>query len=290
MSGRKEDTMAKLVSMKQREANRRNARRSTGPKTVEGKNAIRWNALKHGLLANAVVLPQEDRAEYERLWAGLAESLQPVGMLEALLVEEIACTYWRRRRAVRAEAATIEIGMNLARIDVHLKQGEIEQEEAERDISKLQCTVVGLERLGEVFDDIAREIRHDGKLSEESVAWLEAGGEWSDEDLDAMRGATTVTDAAKKELRESILGFIAETQKKFRRQRKVVEAQEATVCDQVSARAGILDDSTNETILRYEGAMDRKFHTAIAQLERLQRQRRGETVPPAIHVDLTKTA
>jgi len=282
--------MGKLVSMKQREANRHNAQRSTGPKTVEGKNAIRWNALKHGLLANAVVLPQEDRAEYERLWAGLAESLQPVGMLEALLVEEIASIYWRRRRAVRAEAATIEIGMTLARIEAQQKAAEIEQEEAERDISELQGCVAGLQRLGEVFDDIAREIRDDGKLSEESIAWLEAGWQWSDEDLNAMRGATTVTDAAKKELLESILGFIAEAQKRFRRHRKVVEAQEATLLDQVSARAGILDNSTNETILRYEGAMDRKFHTAIAQLERLQRQRRGETVPPAIHVDVTKTA
>ncbi len=282
--------MRKLVSMKQREANRQNAQRSTGPKTVEGKNAIRWNALKHGLLANTVVLPQEDRAEYERLWAGLVESLQPVGMLEALLVEEIASIYWRRRRAVRAEAATIEIGMTLARIEAQQKAAEIEQEEAERDISELQCCVVGLQRLGEVFDDIAREIRHDGKLSEESIAWLEAGWQWSDEDLNAMRGATTVTDAAKKELLESILGFIAEAQKRFRRQRKVVEAQEATLLDQVSARAGILDNSMNETILRYEGAMDRKFHTVLAQLERLQRQRRGETVPPAIHVDVTKTA
>jgi hypothetical protein len=289
MSGRKEDTMGKLVSMKKREANQQNAQRSTGPKTVEGKNAIRWNALKHGLLANAVVLPQEDRAEYERLSAGLAESLQPVGMLEALLVEEIASIYWRRRRAVRAEAATIEIGMTIARNDMHLKQGEIEQAEAERDTIKLQCSVAGLDRLGEVFDDIAREIRHDGKLSEESIAWLEAGWQWSDEDLNAMRGATTVTDSAKKELLEFTLGFIAETQKEFRREKKVAEAREAAERDLVSARTAILEGSTGETILRYEGAMDRKLHTALAKLERFQRQRRGETVPPAIHGDVTKT-
>src|SRR5262245_34412095 len=119
------DTMGKLISMKQREANRHNAQRSTGPKTGAGKSIVKWNALKHGLQASAVVLPQEDRAEYERLLAGLVASLQPVGMLEALLVEDIATIYWRRRRAVRAEAAKIEMTMTSARLDVELSQTEI---------------------------------------------------------------------------------------------------------------------------------------------------------------------
>src|SRR5262249_43187068 len=162
-----------------------------------GKSIVKWNALKHGLQASAVVLPQEDRAEYERLLAGLVASLQPVGMLEALLVEDIAAIYWRRRRAVRAEAATIEMAMTIARTDVELNLPAIEQGEAERDLTKLQCSIAGLERLGEVFDNMAREIRQDGQLSEESIAWLEASWEWSDEDLDAMRGAKMVTDAAK---------------------------------------------------------------------------------------------
>jgi len=281
--------MGKLISMKQREANRRSAQRSTGPKTGAGKSIVKWNALKHGLLASAVVLPQEDRAEYERLWAGLVESLQPVGTLEALLVEDIATIYWRRRRAVRAEAAKIEMTMTSARLDVELSQTEIERDEAARDIVKLHCSVAGLQRLGEVFDDVAREIRQDGKLSDESVTWVERYWEWSDEDVDTMRGAKIVPDAAKTELFKSLLALIQAAQKEFRQQRKALEPQEAAIRNLRSAGAGILEDSTGETILRYEGAMDRKLHAAIAQLERLQRQRRGEIVAPAIHVDLTKT-
>jgi len=69
-----------------------------------------------------------------------------------------------------------------------------------------------------------------------------------------------------------------------------VEAQEAALRDLVLAGEGILEDSTGEAILRYEGGMNRKLYTAIAQIERLQRQRRGEIVPPAIHVDVTKTS
>src|SRR5262249_56533423 len=164
----------------------------------------------------AAVLPLEDRAEYERLWAGLVESLQPVGTLEALLVEDIAAIYWRRRRAVRAEAAILELDMTRVRNKVQSTMAEIQSAEAARSIGELCRSATGLRRLSEVFDAMAREIRLDGKLSEESIAWLEA--DWKDEELDALRGATTVTDAAKKEAREFLLGFIADMQKMFRRQ------------------------------------------------------------------------
>ncbi len=99
---------------------------------------------------------------------------------------------------------------------------------------------------------------------------------WSDDDLDALRRATAVTDAAKKQLLKFTRELIAKTQKEFRREKKVAEAREAADQDLVSARAGILEDSTSEAILRYEGATDRKLYTTIAQLERLQRQRRGD--------------
>jgi hypothetical protein len=49
-----------MTSEKQAEANRRNALKSTGPKTPEGKNAVRLNALKHGLLSQEILLPGED--------------------------------------------------------------------------------------------------------------------------------------------------------------------------------------------------------------------------------------
>jgi hypothetical protein len=287
--------MRKLVSIKKLAANRRNSERSTGPKTGEGKNTVKWNALKHGLLAKAAVLPQEDRAEYERLWAGLVEDYQPVGILEELHVEEIACTYWRRRRAVRAEGAKIELDMTLVDNKAKSTLTETYQDEAARNIPELWGCSAGLQRLSEVFDDMAREIRQDGKLSAESIAWLEADGPWSGDgpwskNLDALRGATKVTDAAKEEARECLLSFIDEIQKEVRRQIKVREAQEATLRDTVMARQGILEDSAGEAILRYERTMDRKLDMLIARLERLQRRRRSETVAPAIRVDVTKNA
>src|SRR5205807_417954 len=49
-----------MATIKQIEANRRNALKSTGPKTPGGKAAVRLNALRHGLRAHAVVLPGEN--------------------------------------------------------------------------------------------------------------------------------------------------------------------------------------------------------------------------------------
>jgi hypothetical protein len=44
-----------VTSEKQVQANRQNVLKSTGPKTLEGKAAVRHNAVKHGLLAKEVL-------------------------------------------------------------------------------------------------------------------------------------------------------------------------------------------------------------------------------------------
>jgi hypothetical protein len=93
-----------MTSDKQARANRRNGLKSTGPKTPEGKAAVRHNATKHGLLSRDVLLPGEDGAALEELSERLWDELQPVGELESLLVDRITAAYWRLRRLGRVEA------------------------------------------------------------------------------------------------------------------------------------------------------------------------------------------
>src|SRR5215210_3266421 len=93
-----------MTSDKQVRANKQNALKSTGPKTPEGKAAIRHNALKHGLLSQEVLLPGEDQEALRELSEHLRAELQPVGYLENLLVERIIAAYWRLRRLGRVEA------------------------------------------------------------------------------------------------------------------------------------------------------------------------------------------
>src|SRR5271157_2208565 len=99
------------VSSKKLEANRRNAQLSTGPRTEAGKNHSRRNALKHGVLASALLVTKgggaEDAAEFEELLHALNRDLAPVGRLEEMLVEKIAVCSWRQKRALRYEALMI---------------------------------------------------------------------------------------------------------------------------------------------------------------------------------------
>jgi hypothetical protein len=96
-----------MASAAQIRANRENARRSTGPRTEAGKQASRYNALKHGLAAESLVIRGEDPAELDALRAQLRADHSPAGETEAMLVEEIAQCWWRLQRARAQEARAI---------------------------------------------------------------------------------------------------------------------------------------------------------------------------------------
>jgi hypothetical protein len=96
-----------MASKKQIEANRRNAKKSTGPKTPAGKARSAQNALKHGLLSRQVVLDDENEAEFKELRLNLHEDLRPEGQLEVLLVNRIAAQQWRLARVPGLESELI---------------------------------------------------------------------------------------------------------------------------------------------------------------------------------------
>ena len=92
-----------LISRKQHQANRENARHSTGPVSPEGKAAVRLNALTFGLRARTVVLPFEDEAAYEQLWDVLESEWQPQAPTERILLERMAVAHWLLMRTDRIE-------------------------------------------------------------------------------------------------------------------------------------------------------------------------------------------
>lgn len=93
-----------MTTAKQAEANRRNARKSTGPKTREGKLRASMNALKHGLCATEPVVPGEDPARYRQVIEALRAEYDPRTPLEMLLLERAAAGLWRLARLQRIEA------------------------------------------------------------------------------------------------------------------------------------------------------------------------------------------
>jgi hypothetical protein len=93
-----------MTSERKAEANRRNALKSTGPRTPEGKAAVRLNAIRHGLLSREALLSGEDPEALRELGEHLRAELQPVGELENLLVDRAIAAFWRLGRLGRVEA------------------------------------------------------------------------------------------------------------------------------------------------------------------------------------------
>ena len=102
-----------MTSYRQIEANRRNALKSTGPKTEAGKQASRCNALRHGLTAETVIGALEDAEDYEAFEAAIIADYDAQSAVERELVLRLASILWRLRRATTMETGLFEIGRML---------------------------------------------------------------------------------------------------------------------------------------------------------------------------------
>ena len=93
-----------MTTKRQILANRRNAKRSTGPKTAAGKRRSSQNAISHGLLSRETLLDGEEPEVFAAVWDQLLGELQPEGELETYLAGRIIGSIWRMNRVVRIEA------------------------------------------------------------------------------------------------------------------------------------------------------------------------------------------
>ncbi len=89
-------------------ANRRNALKSTGPRTIEGQIKASQNSVRHGLTARQAVISTENREEFEQYRDRMLDELEPVGSMESELVERIVSLSWRLKRAGRIQNQTID--------------------------------------------------------------------------------------------------------------------------------------------------------------------------------------
>src|SRR3954449_6775438 len=98
-----------MTTFKQIEANRRNARRSTGPVSDEGKLRSRRNAVRHGLTAETVIGALEDAEDYKAFEAAVIADYDAQSAVERELVLRLASLLWRIRRATIMETGLFEI-------------------------------------------------------------------------------------------------------------------------------------------------------------------------------------
>ena len=105
-----------MLTDAQLNANRANARLSTGPRTPEGKRRSRLNASRHGLTGQILFFTPEDQAAFDRHCAAIVDSFKPSGALETELAHSIAEDRWRLRRIRAIEngifALTVESSLD----------------------------------------------------------------------------------------------------------------------------------------------------------------------------------
>ena len=141
-----------MSSLRQIDANRQNAAKSTGPKTNEGKQQSRRNAVRHGLTAETVVDALEDPADYKAFEASVAAGYDPQTAVERELVLRLASLLWRLRRATAIETGLFQIQEDIG--------GELGESESS-DPQPLEHGHNTMVRTGGLESDI----RPDGKLN-----------------------------------------------------------------------------------------------------------------------------
>jgi hypothetical protein len=104
-----------MTSIRQIEANRRNANRSTGPNTEAGKQRSRRNAVRHGLCSETVVESVEDIDDYCGFEAAVIADYDARTAVERELVLRLASLLWRLRRATAIETDLLRIQAELLR-------------------------------------------------------------------------------------------------------------------------------------------------------------------------------
>ncbi|MCK5126186.1 MAG: hypothetical protein KAR42_08010 [candidate division Zixibacteria bacterium] len=114
------------ASLKQIEANRKNALKSTGPKTPEGKDIASQNATRHGLYSNRIIIQsphyREDPITYEALDKIVNKSLKPESHTQMLLADEIINNLWRSRRAMSIKTLNPSLNTTFKQHRKHMRR------------------------------------------------------------------------------------------------------------------------------------------------------------------------
>ena len=249
-------TGPKRVTGKQLAANRRNARKSTGPRTPQGKAVSRWNALKHGVLAQSVIpSPLEDyesRADFDALLSALVADLDPASPLEEMLVERMATCYWRMGRILRAEGAAIAKRQD-ARIHDAARPSWGDLMSMVGEGSESPSTA---DRLRNLENAMSNKARLRALMVDDDPNWREA------------------TDEALSIGARELLAQLGQQLACEQARTKAIE----------EAERSIPDLSEIAPFARYEAALERRFYRALDALERIKRLRGGDFVPPPLKI------
>src|SRR6266567_1668927 len=193
-----------MTSFQKKDSNKRNATKSTGPKTQTGKRHVRLNALKHGFYAHELTVSEADKRDFEMLRESLRVQLAPRSALQDIGFEQIVTCCWRCKLAIRLE---------MHRRKVHFTANDestSNETGPQRDIRETQWYGAspadlrnGIRVLKELHDDVSqRGLAHQEMWKDQvsktfGVGFYDALTEWKHMSLDAIHLAEQLTEHSK---------------------------------------------------------------------------------------------
>ena len=244
-----------MATNRQITANRRNARKSTGPRSSAGKSASKRNALAHGLRAAEVLLPDEDESGYRQFKQEVFNDFAPANAVESELVERIVSYFWRLRRCRRVEANLLGGGTHI--MEPILQTGH-------------QSYVDALVRQNDPFRSVD-ELSDAEVLRRLLILRLQDPSGYVESD----RFIDNVSNEGLAEL------AIEETKKE--KQRNPLTYDIALGFSENTSK-----DDTLSKLARYETGLDRALFRCIHELQRLQAIRMDPaSAPPILDLDVT---
>src|SRR5436190_3830962 len=266
------------ISEERLAANRANAQKSTGPKTLKGRAASRMNALKHGLLSQEVLICSphryESEAELFALHDRFRDELQPMGPLELMLCDQIVTTHWRLRRVLAAESAEMALSLRRGRSPSN-RLAESRNVEVAGKTYELsppwEETAEGCQKAQRQLREIASAVQREGGVTEGILADKSISLLTVVQDLRAMlnRRKANPDGVEEKAWAEQHLTEVMDYLDN--------QIREMALLEETHYAAALMPDvEVLEKFGRYETMLNRQLNRAMTQLTKLQKERRKE--------------
>jgi hypothetical protein len=300
-----------MATKKQLNANKKNAARSTGPRTPDGKAKVAQNAVKHGMTAaSPVILGLEREEDWQDFCDGVLADLAPEGRIEVVLAQRVAQLLWRLQRVTNYEAGVINVGQEEVEgtfkgLDKKLKEAIVNRDLAQSRVVSSKKTIAFLESLATRKDNEKVE-GADARASLETAQTAcvppvrlpniaEVMGlppearknpwEWDGWTAGLVRQmmATLISEAkgSTKELMARCLQDLTELgQEQGAWGRESQDLIEGLTCrrdleSRLRRNRLLPDEKTLAKIARHEGHLGKEFNRALQELRRIQEVRRG---------------
>lgn len=280
--GDRQDSHRKIL------ANQENSKRSTGPRTPQGKARSSQNARKHGLTGVVPIFDgegKEDVQAFEKTRRGLYEYWQPVGWQEEKLVESIAAAYWRLNRADRYEAGFIQLTADHVTREQQRgrKTSYLNQLVQPRFKFQLRESSLGIDFVIRCVKALKAEVESGASLSEKAdEIYRNYVGQPGDDFYDDCKSFRIAFERSKEAGRTEeanayqadCLKLVDEQLQRLEENRGSIVAGEQRDLDSCRQMSALPDFNMLDRLCRYTTMISREIGRTIKELERLQNGRK----------------